>query len=173
MQECRGRIGYRNRGFLGSGIFAHHHPLLEIPRHPVPGQVQRNLLPISYGAQHPDLEWLIGPDRVLGPTKWFIIIVDMFGNGLSSSPSNTLDYPPLVTIADNVRGQRRLLMEAFGITRLACVYGWSMGRPAGLSLGRAVSGAVEIEGVDVPPPAFAGAGCADHGGGREGAHNEA
>ena len=42
--------------------------------------------PTSYGAQHPDLEWLIGPDGVLDPTRWFIVIPDMFGNGLSSSP---------------------------------------------------------------------------------------
>lgn len=85
------------------------------------------LYPTSYGAQHPDLEWLIGPDRVLDPTRWFIVIADMFGNGLSSSPSDTPDYPHLVTIFDNVQVQRRLLSEVFGVTRLACVYGWSMG----------------------------------------------
>jgi len=85
------------------------------------------LYPTSYGAQHPDLEWLIGPNGVLDPTKWCIVIVDMFGNGLSSSPSNTPNYPGLVTIADNVRAQRRLLAAEFGMDRLACVYGWSMG----------------------------------------------
>src|ERR1700749_1002682 len=58
--------------------------------------------PTSYGAQHPDLEWLIGTDGVLDPTRWFIVIPDMFGNGLSSSPSNASDYPSLVTIYDNV-----------------------------------------------------------------------
>ena len=83
--------------------------------------------PTSYGAQHPDLEWLIGPDGVLDPTRWFIVILDMFGNGLSSSPSNTADYPSLVTIFDNVQTQRRALRELFGIERVACVYGWSMG----------------------------------------------
>src|ERR1700722_17013853 len=83
--------------------------------------------PTSYGAQHPDLEWLIGPDKILDPTRWFIIIPDMFGNGLSSSPSDTQDYPTLVTIHDNVRLQRRLLTEQFGIEQVACVYGWSMG----------------------------------------------
>ena len=85
------------------------------------------LYPTSYGAQHPDLEWLIGPDCVLDPTRWFIVIPDMFGNGLSSSPSNTAEFPPLVTIADNVHAQRRLLLEEFRVDRLACVYGWSMG----------------------------------------------
>jgi homoserine O-acetyltransferase len=83
--------------------------------------------PTSYAAQHPDLEWLIGPDRVLDPTQWFIVIADMFGNGLSSSPSDTPDYPSLVTIHDNVQAQRRLLTQQFGIDGVACVYGWSMG----------------------------------------------
>ncbi len=83
--------------------------------------------PTSYGAQHPDLEWLIGPDGVLDPTRWFIVICDMFGNGLSSSPSNTADYPSLVTIFDNVQVQRRALRALFGIEHVACVYGWSMG----------------------------------------------
>ncbi len=46
------------------------------------------LYPTSYGAQHPDLEWLIGPDGILDPTRWFILIPNMFGNGLSTSPSN-------------------------------------------------------------------------------------
>jgi homoserine O-acetyltransferase len=85
------------------------------------------LYPTSYGAQHPDLEWLIGPDGVLDPTRYFIVIVDMFGNGLSSSPSDGADYPSVITVFDNVQAQRRLLREVFGIERLACVYGWSMG----------------------------------------------
>ncbi len=83
--------------------------------------------PTSFGAQHPDLEWLIGPDGVLDPTRWYIVAIDMFGNGLSSSPSNHPDYPGLVSSGDNVRAQQRLLAELFGIERLACVYGWSMG----------------------------------------------
>ena len=85
------------------------------------------LFPTSYSAQHADQEWLIGPDKILDPTRWFIVTPDMFSNGLSSSPSNTPDYPDLVTTADNVRAQHRLLAEAFGIERVACVYGFSMG----------------------------------------------
>ncbi len=83
--------------------------------------------PTSYGAQHPDLEWLIGPDKVLDPTRWFIVIPEMFGNGLSSSPSDDADYPTLVTVHDNVQVQRRALQALFGIDKIACVYGWSMG----------------------------------------------
>ena len=85
------------------------------------------VFPTSYSAQHMDQEWLIGPDGILDPSRWFIVIPDMFGNGLSSSPSTTEDYPGLVTTADNVRAQRRLLTEVFGIETVACVYGFSMG----------------------------------------------
>ena len=83
--------------------------------------------PTSYSAQHPDLEWLIGSTGILDPTEWFIVIPDMLGNGLSSSPSNTSSYPDLVTISDNVRLQRRFLEEQWGVGRVAGVYGWSMG----------------------------------------------
>jgi homoserine O-acetyltransferase/O-succinyltransferase len=85
------------------------------------------LYPTSYSARHPDLEWLIGPDGVLDPTRWFIVIPDMFANGLSSSPSNQSEWPGLVTAWDNVHAQRRLLTERWGIDRLHAVYGWSMG----------------------------------------------
>jgi homoserine O-acetyltransferase len=99
--------------------------------------------PTSYSAQHSDLEWLIGPDGVLDPTRWFIVIPDMFGNGLSSSPSSTPDYPDLVTPWDNVQAQRRLLTETFGIERVACVYGWSMGAQQAYHWAAAFPGAVE------------------------------
>jgi homoserine O-acetyltransferase len=83
--------------------------------------------PTSYSATHDDQEWLIKPDGILDPTRWFILAPDMFANGLSSSPSSSDDYPALVTTADNVRAQRRLLRERFGVDRVACAYGFSMG----------------------------------------------
>ncbi len=85
------------------------------------------LYPTSYSAQHPDIEWLIGPSGVLDPERWFVVIPNMFGNGLSSSPSNTPGWPGLVTAWDNVAAQSRLLAETWGIRRLHCAYGWSMG----------------------------------------------
>ena len=87
------------------------------------------LYPTSYGAQHGDLEWLIAADGILDPTRWFVIQVNQFGNGLSTSPSHMIDPAPAFTVShiDNVRAQERLLRESFGIERLALVYGWSMG----------------------------------------------
>ncbi len=83
--------------------------------------------PCSYGADHDDLRSVIGPDGVLDPTRWFIVIPDLFSNGRSSSASDTADYPALVTLRDNVRAQHRLMVEHFGLRRIAAVYGFSMG----------------------------------------------
>lgn len=88
--------------------------------------------PTWYSGQHPDNEWLIGKGMALDPDKYFIIIPNMLGNGLSSSPSNTPEpYNasrfPQITAYDNVRAQHQLVTEYFGITRLPLVTGWSMG----------------------------------------------
>ena len=83
--------------------------------------------PTSYTATHESQSWAIGPDMLLDPEKYFIVIPDMFSNGLSSGAGNTPDYPPLVTVRDNVLAQERLLREQFGIEKIAAVYGFSMG----------------------------------------------
>ena len=90
------------------------------------------LYPTSYGAQHSDIDWLIRPDSILDPHRWFIVIVNLFGNGLSSSPSNCnacglSETGFWFTHLDNVTAQEALLREVFGIEHLAMVYGWSMG----------------------------------------------
>ncbi len=108
-----------------------------------PGRDNVVVYPTSYSAQHPELEWLIGPDAILDPGRWFIVQPDMFGNGLSTSPSNAPDYPSLVTAWDNVAAQRRLLAEQFGVERVACVYGWSMGAQQAYHWAAAYPDAVE------------------------------
>jgi homoserine O-acetyltransferase len=85
------------------------------------------IYPCSYAAGHDDLAWLIGPDAVLDPGRWFIVIPDMFSNGLSSSAAEAADFPAVVTMADNVRAQHRLLTRHFGVTRVTAAYGFSMG----------------------------------------------
>jgi homoserine O-acetyltransferase/O-succinyltransferase len=88
--------------------------------------------PTWYSGRHWDNEWLIGEGKALDPGRYFIIVPNMLGNGLSSSPSNT--PPPYdrarfpnVTMYDNVAAQHRLVTEEFGIERLPLVTGWSMG----------------------------------------------
>jgi homoserine O-acetyltransferase len=98
--------------------------------------------PTSYSAQHSDIEWLVSPEHCLDPTRYFIVIPNMFGNGLSSSPSNTPDYPE-VTTYDNVVQQRRLMSELFGVERVKMVYGWSMGAQQAYHWAALFEGAVE------------------------------
>jgi homoserine O-acetyltransferase/O-succinyltransferase len=83
--------------------------------------------PTSYTATHDGQSWCIGPDGILNPAEYFIVIPDMFSNGLSSGAANTDDYPTLVTVRDNVLAQERLLREVWGIEKVAAVYGFSMG----------------------------------------------
>ena len=89
--------------------------------------------PTFFGGQHIQNEAIIKEGMALDPSKYFIIVPNMFGNGLSSSPSNTpTPYDrarfPSVTVYDNVICQHRLVTELFGIERIALVTGWSMGR---------------------------------------------
>ncbi|USK56233.1 alpha/beta fold hydrolase [Cytobacillus solani] len=88
--------------------------------------------PTAFGDQHVQNEWLIGNGMALDPREYFIIVPNLLGNGLSSSPSNTpapFDKAnfPQVTIYDNVTFQYRLVTEKFGIQKIALVVGWSMG----------------------------------------------
>lgn len=88
--------------------------------------------PTAFGDQHVQNEWLIGNGMALDPSKYFIIVPNLLGNGLSSSPSNTpapFDKAnfPQVTIYDNVTCQYRLVTEKFGIQKIALVVGWSIG----------------------------------------------
>ena len=74
------------------------------------------LLPSHYMADHHGYEWLIGPDRALDPAKLFLVATELFGNGHSSSPSNTPEpfhgpRFPVTTIRDNVEAVHRLLTE--------------------------------------------------------------
>ena len=100
------------------------------------------LYPTSYGAHHTDIEWLVDVRHCLDPSRYFIVIPNMLTNGLSSSPSNTPDFPE-VTTYDNVMLQRQMLVELFGIDRLKLVYGWSMGAQQAYHWGALFGEAVE------------------------------
>jgi homoserine O-acetyltransferase/O-succinyltransferase len=90
------------------------------------------LLPSHYMANLHGYEWLIGADRALDPSKLFLVATELFGNGRSSSPSNTPEpYHgprfPVMTIRDNVEAVHRLLTEELKITHLRAIVGFSMG----------------------------------------------
>jgi homoserine O-acetyltransferase/O-succinyltransferase len=91
------------------------------------------LVPTWYSGTSKIIEQVyIGKGRALDPDKYFIVVVNQIGNGLSTSPHNTAapggmaDFPH-VRIGDDVRAQHKLLTEKFGIQSLALVVGGSMG----------------------------------------------
>lgn len=92
------------------------------------------LIPTWFSGTHQtwDLAY-IGPGRALDPEKYFIVMVNQIGNGLSTSPHTVDDESvamsrfPNVRIGDDVRAQEQLLRDVFGIDRLALVVGGSMG----------------------------------------------
>ncbi len=87
--------------------------------------------PTRFAGSHIENEIMFGPGRALDPETYFIIVLNMFGNGFSSSPSNTpapfdrMRFPGF-TLQDNVLCQERLLRERFGIEEIALAIGWSM-----------------------------------------------
>lgn len=90
------------------------------------------LFPTWYSAYHTENEWLIGKDKTLDPERYFVIMPNQLGNGLSSSPSNMpvpfggADFPAL-SFRDQIAAQHKLVTEYFGISELALVLGSSMG----------------------------------------------
>ena len=93
------------------------------------------LMPSHYMAKLTGYEWLMGAPgsgRALDPDKLCLITTELFGNGSSSSPSNTPEpfhgpRFPVMTIRDNVEATHRLLTEQLKITHLRAVIGFSMG----------------------------------------------
>lgn len=85
----------------------------------------------AIGSTHHRLDPWIGPGRALDTDRFTVVCVDALGNGLSSSPSNSLSQPclsfPRFTIRDMVESQFRLLVEHLRVERIAAVVGASMG----------------------------------------------
>src|SRR5580700_1278042 len=90
------------------------------------------LLPSHYMADFHGYEWVSGPGHALDTSQLFLVATELFGNGHSSSPSNTpepLHGPrfPVMTIRDNVEAVHRLLTEELKITHVRAIIGFSMG----------------------------------------------
>jgi homoserine O-acetyltransferase len=94
------------------------------------------LLPSHYMANLTGYQFLVKSDAyaegALDPSKVFLVTSELFGNGRSSSPSNTpppFDGPrfPVMTIRDNVNAVHQLLTEELHIQHLRAVIGFSMG----------------------------------------------
>lgn len=90
------------------------------------------VFPTWFVGSNKDLEWLIGSKRALDTDKYFLVVPHMFGNSISTSPSNASPSQsgtrfPLVDIRDNVRAQYELVLGHLEIKEIQLVIGGSMG----------------------------------------------
>ena len=88
------------------------------------------VLPTFYTGTHYRNEGFFGAKRAINPEKHFIISINLFGNGLSTSPSNSIKQKgskfPAITLFDNVACQHTLITKHLNINKIALVTGWSM-----------------------------------------------
>jgi len=92
------------------------------------------VFPTCYGAKMGQgSQWyLAGENKALDTTKYFVVTFALFGNGESSSPSNTPTpyngpYFPAISYEDNIRAQYAVLTKHLGVKKVHCVVGFSMG----------------------------------------------
>ena len=107
------RLGYRTLGKLNAG------------------KSNAVLWPTWLGGKSEDLLQFVGPANVVDTNRYFVILVDAIGNGVSSSPSNStsqarLNFPEF-TIRDMVESEHRLATEVLHLSHLRAVLGLSMG----------------------------------------------
>jgi len=78
-----------------------------------------------FGGTSEGLEGWIGAGKLYDSSKYFVVAIDAFGDGISSSPSNgaTAQF----TIRDMVRAQHELLTRELKLDHVFAVSGLSMG----------------------------------------------
>ncbi len=87
---------------------------------------------VMFSGTNKAMEKYIGKGLALDPEKYFIVVPNQLGSGLSTSPHNAPspdsgpDFPE-ISIGDDVRAQHQLLTEKFGVKSIELVLGWSMG----------------------------------------------
>lgn len=73
----------------------------------------------------------VGPGKLLDPSKYFVILVDALGDGVTTSPSNSIDQPhmrfPKFSIRDMINAEHELVTQRLGLKHLYAVMGISMG----------------------------------------------
>jgi homoserine O-acetyltransferase/O-succinyltransferase len=107
------RIGYRTLGRLNSD------------------SSNAVLFPTWLAGRSGDLVNLIGPGKIVDDSKFFVVLVDAIGDGVSCSPSNSVDQHgmafPEFSIRDMVEAEHRLVVETLHLRHLHAVMGISMG----------------------------------------------
>lgn len=87
--------------------------------------------PTWFNGTSEQIKSLIGKDKLIDSTGYFIIAIDALGNGVSTSPSNSRRQPglkfPQFTMADIVRAEHQMVTRSLGIKHLFAAIGGSMG----------------------------------------------
>jgi homoserine O-acetyltransferase/O-succinyltransferase len=93
------------------------------------------LMPTWLNGRSEDMLALVGPEpsksRLIDTTKFFAVLLDALGDGVSSSPSNSEEQKgaefPAITERDMVRAEYRAVTEALHLKHAHAVVGISMG----------------------------------------------
>jgi len=89
------------------------------------------LAPTWFTGTSAGLSDAIVKSKIADPAKYFVVVVDALGDGVSSSPSNSKTQPrmafPAFTTRDMVRSEYRLATEVLKLKHLHAVMGISMG----------------------------------------------
>lgn len=89
------------------------------------------LFPTWFSGRSADLAASVGAQGLVDPAKFFVIVIDALGDGVSSSPSNSTAQHgpafPAITIQDMVNSEYRLATETLHLHHLHAVMGISMG----------------------------------------------
>jgi len=89
------------------------------------------VFPTWAGGTTEELQGDVGPKGLVADSDYYVILIDAFSNGVSSSPSNSVKQPhmkfPKIAIRDMVNSQHELLTKKLGIQRANAVMGVSMG----------------------------------------------
>ncbi len=111
IRDCR--IGYRTFGQLNAD------------------KSNAVLFPTWFTGTSAQLIEQVGPGKVVDSSKYYVILVDALGNGVSTSPSNSQTQPhmkfPKFGIRDMVNSQHQMLTQTLHINHLKAVMGISMG----------------------------------------------
>jgi homoserine O-acetyltransferase len=111
LKDCR--IGYRTLGHLNED------------------RSNAVLLLTWFNGKSEALKNSVGPNKLLDPTQYFVVMIDALGNGVSTSPSNSATQPqdkfPRISMRDMVNAEYQLATKELQLAHVRAVIGISMG----------------------------------------------
>ena len=89
------------------------------------------LFPTWFTGTTKDILDSIGPGKLVDSSRYYVILVDALGNGVTSSPSNSTEQPhmqfPRFSIVDMVKAEHELATRVLKLEHVHAVIGVSMG----------------------------------------------